>query len=311
MGDGPGSCAQDSHSALFNAAEEGDIEALYVHLSTGRSNPVARETGYRGWTALHMAASEGRLEVVQALIAYGVNPDIRSGVLQRDGDWLSWDCGETPLMIASRRGHEAVVRALLAAGSDVQAEDAYGGTALHSSVLSDSCGIVTLLLERGASTEAISYYRYFDEDLGWHSALTPLHLVAKYGAVEAMRCLLEHGAQVDSHYTCFRTPLFHAAAKGRVEAVGLLLNHHANPNYRELTYAGHYMRDWCPLHYATRNGHIQVVELLLKSGAKPNPTDSTTGETPLRIARDQVRYFGSTVHKEIVDILRRATDEVR
>jgi hypothetical protein len=71
---------------------------------------------------------------------------------------------------------------------------------------------------------------------GW-----PLHLVAKRGDAEAVRWLLEHGADPNarwSHWDAEVTPLHLAAAQGHVDVVRLLLAAGADPSIRDSKHDG-------------------------------------------------------------------------
>ncbi len=76
------------------------------------------------------------------LLAHGANPDQR----EDHGE------GDSPLMWASRNGHEATVRLLLDARAEPN-EIVSGKTPLLAAVERGSVGIVKLLLEHGADPE--------------------------------------------------------------------------------------------------------------------------------------------------------------
>lgn len=58
--------------------------------------------------------------------------------------------GTRPLTLAAAHGHTDIVRVLLAAGAEVNAEDFTGWTALHAGSFAGDVGTVSLLLDRGA-----------------------------------------------------------------------------------------------------------------------------------------------------------------
>jgi ankyrin repeat protein len=91
--------------------------------------------------------------------------------------------------------------------------------------------------------------------------LAPMHVAAKCGNVEAIRCLRSAGASADIWDSDkIAKPIHLAAISGRYCAVFELTQAGAKisqPNYAGLT----------PLHLAAREGHIKVMDVLLKLGA--------------------------------------------
>ena len=69
---------------------------------------------------LFAAASDGQLNTVERLIAEGVDVNATS-----DKD------GQTPVCIAAKEGHVAIVDKLVQAGADLKIADKYGYTPLH------------------------------------------------------------------------------------------------------------------------------------------------------------------------------------
>jgi ankyrin repeat protein len=90
------------HAALAGAGEPGVIRAL---LDVG-ADPGAR--GGLGWTPLHLAASRGREDAVDALLGRGARP-------------VPADDGRRPSAIAAERGHPALAARLEALEPGVQA----------------------------------------------------------------------------------------------------------------------------------------------------------------------------------------------
>jgi hypothetical protein len=123
------------------AAAAGDARRVESLLRQGRD---ANERDSFGWTALHTAARNGHVRVIEALLAGGADPDLPD----TRNRW-------TPLMHAIHKHQDQAARALIAAGADVR--DGSGSTPVRTGTtpLMMAAGygnteIVRLLLERGA-----------------------------------------------------------------------------------------------------------------------------------------------------------------
>lgn len=106
----------------------------------------------------------------------------------------------------------------------------------------------------------------------------PLIEAAKRGDVEAVRSLLDGGADPNAAQGDGLTALHLAAQEGHIEIVGLLIG--AGAEVEAKTRIG----DYTPLHLASGGGHASVARSLLEAGADPGAMTTTTGVTPLHLA---------------------------
>jgi ankyrin repeat protein len=206
----------------------------------------AAKTGLQdelGRTALHRAAQSGDERQMEALLGGGADVEARDAY------------GQTPLLLAARRGHARAVEMLLKHGADVKTAALNRYTPLHMAAWSGNAKIIKWLLEKGADVNAYDY-----------GNRTPLHYASTKQAVEA---LLAGGAEVNARYVPWsRTPLLDAAMHGFPEAVKALLDHGANIR---ATDASHFTS----LHWAAWAGHMDVVRILLKHGADVHYEDDS------------------------------------
>jgi ankyrin repeat protein len=206
------------------------------------------------------AAKDGDVEALKRLAAE--DPSVLRS---------TWSTGETPLMAALYRKHDAAVEWLAASGVQL---DIFAAAAL---------GRVDLLdLLVGSGDPAINSYSYD----GW----TPVHLAAFFGRPSAVERLKTAGADLNavSRNALRNTPLHAAVAGGHVEVSLLLIDSGADVNAVDA--GGH-----TPLHLAAEAGYVPVAKALLARGAGAHVVDAED-RTPL--SRAAVKG-----HTEIVDLI--------
>lgn len=155
---------------------------------------------------------------------------------------------------------EAVVRALAAAGADLDAPAVgmwHREAPLHWAASSDDVQLVDALLDAGADIERPG---------ASINGGSPLSCAVGYGQWAAARRLVERGA---------RTLMWHEAALGLMERIARRLDSRPYPVAAELSAAF-----WNACH----GGQLAVAKSLFTRGADPNWSAPWSGQTPLDIA---------------------------
>ena len=155
---------------------------------------------------------------------------------------------------AAQQGDEAMVRAALEQGADVNVAQGDGMTALHWAGLRDDADVARMLLAAGADVNATTR-------LNGH---TPLLLAAEEGHAVVLTPLLQAGADVNARTANGTSALMFAAGAGNLEAVNTLLTDGADAN------ASEFVMGLTPAAFAAAAGRATVVLALAKHGADVN-----------------------------------------
>ena len=160
---------QAGEDFLELAAKNGHLELLQLlHKAGFDTSRVNRD----GTTALHLAARQGRPQIVKYL-------------LDVDPDMAAVD-GPAALLLAAENGHLEVVQSFLEKNIDEQTVMLNGSTALHLAASNGHLHIVQRLLQAG-----------WGKDVIMEGETTALHLAAQKGHLEIVRQLLQGGADKD------------------------------------------------------------------------------------------------------------------
>ncbi|GFO41661.1 ankyrin repeat and sterile alpha motif domain-containing protein 1b, partial [Plakobranchus ocellatus] len=159
---------RDGNTALHFAAHHGHTNVLALLLQKG-GDPVIRNLEDK--SPLDLAAQYDRLDIVMQLVMS--HPEL---VAQRS-------IQNTPLHLASRLGHKAVVRYLLDSGFPIDAKTDKG-TALHEAANFCKLDVIRLLLERGIDISVKSHTGCTAEDI--------LRSIPSRAAEEALNILKTH-----------------------------------------------------------------------------------------------------------------------
>jgi ankyrin repeat protein len=269
-GSRPTTIGNDHATVLVEAARRGDVEAirqlLLQQVDVNMSEPD-------GTTALHWAAHRDESHIAELLIRaganvrattrYGVTPlalacengsaAIIERLLKAGADPnASLPGGETALMTVARAGDVGAVKVLLARGADVNAREATRGqTALMWAAAVGNTAAIQALLTSGADVRA----RGFRPSGDFVGAGSPEERRAKATTL------------VTGRPNNTFTPLLFAVLEGHIDAVRALLDGGADANDR--TEEG-----VTALALAIINTHFELAAYLLERGADPNASDA-------------------------------------
>ena len=156
---------------------------------------------------------------------------------------------EQPLIAAIEKDDLDAVKALLAAGADVNAKDKRGWTPLMQAASDGETDIAEALLASGASVNAKT-----------DDGRTALTLAVFGGCLDTIRGLLAAGADVNIKDCGGKTALMYAALEGKTEVVKALLESGADVNAKDID-------GDTALTLATRANRTDVIQLLRVASA--------------------------------------------
>ena len=258
------------------AAENGHLEVVKILHHAGS---VADQT------ALHHAATNNRLKVVDFLLNVGVQDEC----LKCDGSfyWLEnipedssqiYDDNhlvlcQTALHAAVASGHEKVVSRLLS--EELNALNCYdhsGRSPLHEAVRKNHIKIVHILLEKQPQMirykcehwqEVDATELTFEEQAEYyadicHCGYTSLHLAARCGYQQLAMSLIRRGARVDDRDCTGATPIHVAACRNQADLIVIFSHPNIGGDINAKTSNGS-----TPLHSAAACGAVEVIDYIL------------------------------------------------
>jgi uncharacterized protein len=165
--------------------------------------------------------------------------------------------GFTPLHWAVIKDRTNLVEWLVARGAAVDAADPMGMTPLHKAAVFNRVRCAEMLLAKGAKIDPLA--RKYGA-----LRLAPIHLAAEEGRNDMVKCLLQHGADVNTPTEGANriTPLHFAAARGRAAVLETLIAAGADINMKD--FAGK-----TPLTWAIESGQKDAADMLREAGAVP------------------------------------------
>ena len=182
----PMGCRSEQGSALYEAIDSEDLEAVEVLISQGAN--VNERFWFQGSLATPMqialkklsVANEANEAIALAMIEAGGNPNIAWGV----GSTSEGEPGESmyALSIVARSGRLGVVEALIEAGANVEGSE-QGGKAMIAAAGANRVEVLRVLLDAGADMS-------YKGDAG----NTPLGAAVEAKAHEAIAFLEDRGA---------------------------------------------------------------------------------------------------------------------
>jgi ankyrin repeat protein len=241
-GANPNLALLSGETPVMVAARSGYSDIVEQLLAKGAN---VNTRGARGQTALMWAAAQKHSDVVKVLLAHGADVRARSEVWSQvmavpPHGHLPYNRaiphgGNTALMFAARVGDLASVKLLVAAGANVNDEDAWGVSATVLAAHSGFAEFVEFLLDRGADPNQAK------------AGFTALHIAIMRRDEKMVSALLSHNADPntplqtwtptrrsskDFHFEpalVGATPFWLAARFSQPSVMRLLMKHGADP----------------------------------------------------------------------------------
>jgi ankyrin repeat protein len=251
--------------SIFDAIRSGDANEVMRLLNTDPSllegvDMPWRGLGYRRTPLIH-AAARGQLEIVELLTEKGADIHATTSLAQTALHW------------AAQEGHEEVVAYLLDKGVLASHQDSSGGMPVMLAIRNRHTRVALLLLEHmgahnllgGQGLEARCRYE----------GHTALQFAVRWGRMDLVAMLLEHGARADTTDRYGTSALQTAVDQGHLEIVKLLVECLGSQALHEGDSRGKVL-----LHSALKWGSEEMVMYLLSKGPWPTVRDQN-GETAL------------------------------
>eukprot|EP00210_Caulerpa_lentillifera_P007386 g7059.t1 len=192
----------DASYPLILAASNGHPSCVAMLLNKG-ARLISQDK--RGWTALHAACDQGNLEVVEILVEFGLDHDLRFQDVRSENGWTALHC-------AARRGNDDVFKLLIKGKCNINEKCEAGETPLHMAVEFGHKSIVALILD----------HPKLDVNIASNDGRTALHRAVDRNDQVIGQWLIEKGINVNAVSTDGMTAL-HRAAYSNKMSIGKIL----------------------------------------------------------------------------------------
>jgi len=274
----------DGNTALHWAAYRDDLAMAQLLVTAGASMKATTRVG--NMTPLFLAAKNGSAAMIELLLKAGADANAAN------------TNGTTPLMLAAAAGKADAVKLLIDRGADVNAKDTTNGqTAVMFAAAMNRDAVIKVLAERKADLNATSKTSPIPQNgargddgvarrgreamvMGGNTALL---FAARDGQMEAVKALLESGADVNAVSAADKMPpITQALITAHFDVAKYLLDHGANPNLANSSYkltplyavidSQYAQREWYPPPTAEqeKTSYLDLMKELLDHGANVN-----------------------------------------
>ena len=207
----------------------------------------------------------------------------------------------TPLHLASEFGHLEAVQFLQLHGASLDERNRFGETPFALAYKNMHYKICSYLAKYGANVVDV----LFPSENSYVDLTNYENMLLKAcsdGRIDAVKCLVEIGASLDSRNEQRNTPLHVAALNGHDFLTDYLIEKGAKINETNIDNS-------TPLHLAAEKGFIDVVKCLINLGALLEPRQKN-GFTPLHLAAKNGWYLivecltkhGATIKEKITPL---------